>query len=250
MTQYHAKGRGLLGRSVMALLATSAGLAAANAIGAGGAQQYCNPGFLKGNGLMASMGVNGMGGAGSEMNINSPTLCVKQGQQLGSILDSAGGQVNALLKRTTNINAIRSLMNLQESDCKKQRVSPKSQSCFVFGRINRQAKRPNHVVSRLKNALIVSRYDKPVMMIIVEKFGSMTPKKQRAKPISQLFKAETSNTVFNEFDDVIHKDPRKVRHVPDKCEACLNSLKANVAGDVECECENNISINLNDFKGE
>ncbi|KAI5189027.1 hypothetical protein NECID01_0382 [Nematocida sp. AWRm77] len=256
MTQYHAKGRGLLGRTLLALLA-STGVLAQNAMPAIGStasmQPFCPPNLMKGLGGMSVGGMGGgMGGLGSGMgsnfDMNAPTICIKQGQ---TITPPLSGKAASMLKQITNFEAIRALMNLHNNDCKKKKVSPASQICFLVNAITKKAKTPTHTVSRLKNAMVITKQEIPVMMIIVERFGSMKPQDPKPVSVEELFNTEVSKTVYNEFDDKLHSSGPK--HLPKQytmCQECLKKLKEGLTfGDVDCDCnDNSLSIDLDDFK--
>lgn len=222
------------------------------------AQQLCSPEFLKGVGVLGGMGINGMGGIGGGFRMSSPTLCIKPGGQIASFnAGSSGGAAAAIakspyMKKLTNMQAITSLLHLQEMDCKKGKVNPKTQACFLYRSIAKKAKEPISSITATANTLTVNTKKKTAAMFVVERFGNLTPRKKEEPTFEKLLKDPATYSIqFNEFDDVLNRVGQMRTHKKaNKCAECLNSLKTSIAvGDLECECEDNISINLDDLKG-
>ncbi|KAI5187290.1 hypothetical protein NEHOM01_2068 [Nematocida homosporus] len=253
MKQYQAIGKMVLSTAVGLLMVrpSSALAMGPSALGPGPAlpQQLCAPEFMKGAGVLGAMGINGLGGIGGGYRMGSPTFCIKPGQQQGAMFD---GKISPALKKFSNLQALTSLLNLQAMDCKTKKVNPKTQACFLYKSIAKKAREPNSNVSTLGNTLVISKKGRTMAMVVVERFGRLSPKKEEKPTFEKLYKDPGMYTAqFNEFDDVLKRIGRPHPNKRgNKCAECLNSIKTSIAvGDVECECEDAVSISLDDLKG-
>ncbi|KAI5179817.1 hypothetical protein NEOKW01_0280 [Nematocida sp. AWRm80] len=247
MRKYQVQQGVLLGTSI--LLSLVKGYSAQMSIPAIGTAfpKICSPEFMKGAGLLGSLGVNGMGGVGSAFRVG-PTICVKQPpQQVTQEVTTS-----PLIRKLANTQALQALLRLQNTDCKAGKVHPKTQACFLFNKIAKQAKEAIHKVSTANNAVFVSEKGRPLLMVSVEKFNVIGSYKKKQPSLENVIGSLDSHATYNDFDDLLDKKQNithKKKH--DYCRACFEKLKENalMGGDIECDsCTNTLSINLEDFK--
>jgi len=251
MTQYHAKRRIFLSASMCAIIAQCVHAFAGPAIGNGQMfANYCPPSFMKGAGVLGSMGINGVGGVSAGFRPDTQTLCVKPPQQIvGGILTTQDPKISAIVRQANSMQAMKALLKLQETDCKTGKISPKAQACFLYKSIAKKAKSPRHTISVKNNALFISGKNKVDMMIVIERFGNLVAKRELKPNLETVLGPQNYKVSFNEFDDILKKEGRLVtmkRH--NKCQACLESLKLTMNADTDCACEDNLSISLEDLK--
>ncbi|EIJ87365.1 hypothetical protein NEPAR06_0926 [Nematocida parisii] len=245
MTKYQRSRRIIMVTTIVGMLLktySAARMAMSPAIGTQ-IGQMCAPGFLKGTSILGSMGVNGMGGVANGIRINAPTLCVKQAPEPTEVL-----KMSPILKKLAQQQAVQAILNLQDSECKIGKVNPKTQACFLFKTIRAKAQAPVTAITTTGNALFLKNKDKVSTMIVIEKFGELTPQKKKPITLEQLVGRPISSTTFNEFDDILKREGNPVsRTKKNKCAACLKDLKENISlgGDMECDiCSDSISMPL------
>ncbi|KAI5171197.1 hypothetical protein NEFER03_0599 [Nematocida sp. LUAm3] len=243
MKQYQSKGAFLVKAAAAFLLTgyTEIGAYAQMALG-GGMNPMCAQDFFKGgSNMLGSMGVNGMGGIGGGFRMNSPTICVKQDDAM----------IKGALKKASSLQALKALLNLQNADCTQKKISPAAQACFLHKVIMQKASRPTHTITSSNNALVLTSKRGTDIMIIVEKFGPISPKTTPNKTFQNISKDPTSYTAqFSEFDDVLKRIGQPKRYKKsNKCDACLQNLKANILmGDSECNvCGETIPLSLEEL---
>ncbi|KAI5190826.1 hypothetical protein NEMIN01_1228 [Nematocida minor] len=248
MTKYQASKRVIKGAISVGLFLKSciAFAGAGPAIGPA-FNPLCPAHFMKGSNVIGGMAINGMGGIGDAYPMGSPTLCIREGQLAPQ--GDMQGKMSPAFKRFSHQQAMQALFNLQDSECKPGKVSPKTQACFLFKTIQQKAQAPITAITTTGNALFLKNKDKVTAMIVVERFGNITPKKKKGPTIEQLVGAPNSTAVFSEFDNLLkrHGSPNP-KSVSNKCSECLKMLKASFAGDLECNvCNDTISFDFNNI---
>lgn len=247
MRKYQASKRILLGTALVGFFLQKYALRSLlmPAISGNTLQQLCGPEFIQGNNILGSNGVNGMGGIGNAFRMGAPTLCIKGAkEQLEAAAHNA--RISPIVKNISRTQAIMGLARLGDTDCTQAKVGIKSQMCFLYKILKKKAKSPIVSIITSGNALVLKHKDKVTAMVVIEKFGSLRPKKKKAKTIEQLIGKPSYHATFNEFDDPLKREGTiNPRSKINKCTECLKHLRNEsvLGGEVDCNaCDTSIVL--------